>query len=114
MKAFQTVVLCVTVALLALSRSTEAQCSSNPCQNGGTCRDIPVAPLYYCLCPLSYSGVNCEINLTRFCAQNLGYCQNGGTCTVQLGTLAVKCICSAQYTGTQCENMLNSCFDVTG
>lgn len=36
------------------------ECSSNPCQNGGTCEDK--VNKYSCNCPLPYIGVNCEVS----------------------------------------------------
>ncbi|KAM8809301.1 fibulin-7 [Eudromia elegans] len=35
-----------------------SQCSSHPCQNGGTCVEGP--DRYECLCPEQWSGVNCQ------------------------------------------------------
>jgi len=34
-------------------------CSSNPCQNGGTCTDLP-SFLYKCGCPTGFGGDRCE------------------------------------------------------
>ena len=36
----------------------ENECSSNPCQNGGTCMDAVNA--YSCRCRNGFSGVNCQ------------------------------------------------------
>ncbi|KAF7244994.1 Coagulation factor IX [Varanus komodoensis] len=35
------------------------QCTSNPCQNGGTCKDD--ISNYVCWCPAGYEGRNCEL-----------------------------------------------------
>jgi len=34
------------------------ECNSNPCQNGGTCRDAINA--FSCVCPTGYTGVTCQ------------------------------------------------------
>lgn len=36
-------------------------CASNPCQNGGTCTDLPApSTSYACTCPAGFTGQNCE------------------------------------------------------
>ncbi|CAH1777875.1 unnamed protein product, partial [Owenia fusiformis] len=35
-------------------------CLSNPCQNGGTCRERPGGGGYICTCPEQSTGINCE------------------------------------------------------
>ncbi|XP_072262610.1 hepatocyte growth factor activator [Pyxicephalus adspersus] len=39
----------------------EHHCASNPCQNGGTCTNMPFLNSYYCVCPEEFSGHSCEI-----------------------------------------------------
>ena len=34
------------------------ECSSNPCENGGTCTDA--VNMYTCSCPAGFNGSNCE------------------------------------------------------
>lgn len=35
-------------------------CSSDPCQNGGTCTSPSYAPnIYWCICPNGYIGPTC-------------------------------------------------------
>ncbi|XP_056411003.1 hepatocyte growth factor activator isoform X2 [Hyla sarda] len=36
-------------------------CAGNPCKNGGTCTNVPFFNSYYCMCPVEYSGHDCEI-----------------------------------------------------
>ena len=36
----------------------EDECRSNPCQNGGTCRDA--INMYYCRCPPTFTGKDCD------------------------------------------------------
>ena len=71
------------------------ECSSNPCQNGGTCVDVIAS--YSCNCLLQYTGSHCEQRL--WCAPNP--CQNGGMCIE--GNDTFLCNCSEQYTGNTCE-----------
>lgn len=39
------------------------ECDSNPCVNGGTCRQRDHQDIYWCQCPPGYTGDNCEIGL---------------------------------------------------
>uniref|UniRef100_A0A8C5N2C5 Coagulation factor IX n=1 Tax=Leptobrachium leishanense TaxID=445787 RepID=A0A8C5N2C5_9ANUR len=50
------------------------QCISNPCLNGGSCKDDIGA--YVCWCSLGYSGANCEIVLPLKCSVHNGGCQH--------------------------------------
>ncbi len=34
-------------------------CTSNPCQNGGTCYDYGDSPGFICSCPLGFEGFDC-------------------------------------------------------
>jgi len=34
------------------------ECSSNPCENGGSCTDLING--YTCACVAGYTGINCE------------------------------------------------------
>uniref|UniRef100_A0A8D2J5L2 Coagulation factor IX n=1 Tax=Varanus komodoensis TaxID=61221 RepID=A0A8D2J5L2_VARKO len=62
------------------------QCTSNPCQNGGTCKDD--ISNYVCWCPAGYEGRNCELDAT--CSTRNGgckqICKNGPT-----GTAVCSC-----------------------
>ncbi|KAG8453440.1 hypothetical protein GDO86_000170 [Hymenochirus boettgeri] len=36
-------------------------CEPNPCENGGTCHNIPDWGTYHCMCPTGYTGKHCQI-----------------------------------------------------
>ncbi|KAM9329489.1 hepatocyte growth factor activator [Gastrophryne carolinensis] len=38
----------------------ENPCDKNPCQNGGSCTNVPIFNTYHCVCPEEFSGHNCE------------------------------------------------------
>ncbi|KAG9479780.1 hypothetical protein GDO78_011689 [Eleutherodactylus coqui] len=35
-------------------------CAENPCQNGGTCTNVPFFNTYHCMCPVEFYGHDCE------------------------------------------------------
>ncbi|KAJ1198221.1 hypothetical protein NDU88_002064 [Pleurodeles waltl] len=50
------------------------QCDSNPCLNGGVCKDDISA--YNCWCQLGYEGKNCELEIALTCSIKNGGCQH--------------------------------------
>lgn len=54
------------------------ECESNPCQNNGTCVDIPNG--YHCSCLPGYSGLHCELDIAVCTSTNETRCANGGIC----------------------------------
>ena len=48
----------VTIIILFMFFSDINECSSNPCQNGGSCFDS--VDFYNCTCLPGFEGVNCE------------------------------------------------------
>ncbi|XP_072017664.1 uncharacterized protein [Amphiura filiformis] len=78
------------------------ECSSDPCQNGGTCMDS--VNEYSCSCLAGYVGVHCEIDINE-CSSDP--CQNGGTCTDSVN--GYSCSCLAGYVGVHCEVDINEC-----
>lgn len=36
-------------------------CAKTPCENGGTCTNVPFFNTYHCMCPVEYTGHDCEI-----------------------------------------------------
>jgi len=72
------------------------ECESNPCQNGGRCRDLDGS--YTCNCLNGYTGDNCETDVNE-CDPNP--CQNGAVCND--GVNSYTCSCAAGYEGVNCE-----------
>ncbi|XP_034719385.1 delta-like protein C [Etheostoma cragini] len=79
------------------------ECDSNPCKNGGSCKDLEND--YSCECPQGFYGKNCEISAMT-CAD--GPCFNGGTCVENDGG-GYSCRCPPGYTGSNCEKRLDKC-----
>ncbi|CAF1350322.1 unnamed protein product, partial [Adineta ricciae] len=82
--------------LLLITTAAPNPCSSNPCQNGGTC-SATSATAFVCTCTASYYGRCCEVR--NFCQPNP--CYNGGTCVAT--TNAYICQCTYPYSGSNCE-----------
>ena len=83
------------------------RCSSNPCQNGGTC--ISTFNGYVCQCPDNWEGPNCATDVnecSRFAGTDLG-CQNGAQCQNLPGTY--MCHCSNQWFGVHCTQKTDVC-----
>ncbi|XP_040901865.1 delta-like protein C [Toxotes jaculatrix] len=78
-------------------------CDSNPCTNGGSCKDL--VNDYLCACPQGFYGKNCEISAMT-CAE--GPCFNSGTC-VENGAGGYSCHCPPDYTGSNCEKRIDKC-----
>ncbi|CDJ56697.1 EGF-like domain-containing protein, putative [Eimeria maxima] len=75
-------------------------CSSNPCQNGGTCE----LPSGTCKCPACFTGANCETPVSGCCSSDAD-CNGHGSCESN------KCKCNAGFSGAMCET--GACDNVT-
>jgi hypothetical protein len=86
------------------------ECSSSPCQNGGTCFEKSHQHLinnfseslirdqyfnfsqiagYLCQCSSGFEGINCEFNIND-CENNL--CMNNATCIDAINSYSCQCI----------------------
>uniref|UniRef100_F7D8H4 Cubilin n=1 Tax=Ornithorhynchus anatinus TaxID=9258 RepID=F7D8H4_ORNAN len=82
-------------------------CSSNPCQNGGTCLNL--LDSFFCLCPPSWKGPVCsaDVNECETFAGSPYSCQNGATCVNTAGSYS--CTCLPDNYGPQCASTYNGC-----
>jgi len=80
-----------------LSPTTFDACRSNPCKNGGTCRDTTTG--YTCQCPSMWGGTNCDVDTDNGCVGSP--CKNGATCTDKVG--GYNCACPSGWGGTNCD-----------
>ncbi|XP_006106890.1 protein delta homolog 1-like isoform X1 [Myotis yumanensis] len=71
-------------------------CTSNPCENQGTCTDI--GGDFRCRCPPGFVDKTCSRSVTN-CASEP--CLNGGTC-LQHSQVRFECRCRPQFTGPLC------------
>lgn len=81
-----------------------SKCASNPCRNGGSCKDHENS--YHCLCPPGYYGQHCE-HSTLTCADSP--CFNGGSCRERNQGASYACECPPNFTGSNCEKKVDRC-----
>uniref|UniRef100_A0A8C1I6Q0 Cubilin (intrinsic factor-cobalamin receptor) n=1 Tax=Cyprinus carpio TaxID=7962 RepID=A0A8C1I6Q0_CYPCA len=82
-------------------------CSSNPCQNAGTCLNLLDA--FHCLCPDNWQGPTCAVDVNEcqvFAGTPLG-CQNGATCVNTPGSYT--CTCTPEWYGPHCTSRYDDC-----
>lgn len=75
-------------------------CKTEPCSNGGSCSNGVNG--FVCTCPEYYTGVKCEMNLSK--CLNVE-CKNNGICLENTG----RCLCATGFTGKHCESHIDSC-----
>ncbi|KAM6065016.1 sushi, nidogen and EGF-like domain-containing protein 1 isoform 1-T1 [Theristicus caerulescens] len=78
------------------------ECQSQPCLNGGQCKDRIAE--FLCLCEPGYTGHHCESDVNECQSEP---CKNGGTCRDLPGSFA--CYCPEGFVGTQCETEVDAC-----
>uniref|UniRef100_A0A8D0L6F0 Sushi, nidogen and EGF like domains 1 n=1 Tax=Sphenodon punctatus TaxID=8508 RepID=A0A8D0L6F0_SPHPU len=79
------------------------ECQSQPCLNGGTCKDLLGS--FACHCPDGFIGVQCETEVDA-CVSSP--CQNRGDCKNYNGSYL--CICPKGFFGYHCEIANDPCF----
>ncbi|XP_072010324.1 cubilin [Engystomops pustulosus] len=82
-------------------------CSSNPCQNSGTCLNL--LDSFFCLCPNNWKGATCveDVNECQIYAGTVMGCQNGALCENTPGSY--RCSCSPEWYGPQCTSKHDDC-----
>ncbi|NXA41344.1 SNED1 protein, partial [Eudromia elegans] len=78
------------------------ECRSQPCLNGGLCKDRVAE--FLCVCEPGYAGQHCELELDECHSEP---CKNGGTCADLTGSFV--CACPEGFVGTQCETEVDAC-----
>ncbi|NXG14871.1 SNED1 protein, partial [Grallaria varia] len=78
------------------------ECQSQPCLNGGQCKDRVAA--FLCVCEPGYAGHRCELDVDECQSKP---CKNSGTCQDLPGSFA--CYCPEGFLGTQCETEVDAC-----
>uniref|UniRef100_UPI001EAEE092 sushi, nidogen and EGF-like domain-containing protein 1 n=1 Tax=Oncorhynchus gorbuscha TaxID=8017 RepID=UPI001EAEE092 len=78
------------------------ECLSQPCLNGGTCRDRVAT--YQCACDQGFSGNHCQTDVDECVSEP---CKHGGTCEDQPGSY--YCHCQQGFMGRDCEIEQDGC-----
>ncbi|NWZ32523.1 SNED1 protein, partial [Asarcornis scutulata] len=78
------------------------ECRSQPCLNGGQCKDRIAE--FLCVCEPGYVGHHCELEVDECQSEP---CKNGGTCRDLPGSFV--CFCAEGFVGIQCEEEVDAC-----
>uniref|UniRef100_A0A8B9UFM3 Sushi, nidogen and EGF like domains 1 n=1 Tax=Anas zonorhyncha TaxID=75864 RepID=A0A8B9UFM3_9AVES len=78
------------------------ECRSQPCLNGGQCKDRIAE--FLCVCEPGYVGHHCELEVDECQSEP---CKNGGTCRDLPGSFV--CFCPEGFVGIQCEEEVDAC-----
>uniref|UniRef100_A0A8C5X183 Sushi, nidogen and EGF like domains 1 n=1 Tax=Malurus cyaneus samueli TaxID=2593467 RepID=A0A8C5X183_9PASS len=81
------------------------ECQSQPCLNGGQCKDRDLPGSFACYCPEGFLGTQCE---TEVDACESDPCRNGGECESYGGSYL--CVCPEGFFGYHCETASDPCF----
>ncbi|KAI3382076.1 hypothetical protein SNEBB_000637 [Seison nebaliae] len=75
------------------------------CYNKGICQFRDNSKNEYCLCPIGYTGYNCQGRIGRCLSFP---CKNGGTCNDYI--YQKICTCEEPFYGTYCELIKDHCY----
>ncbi|XP_078521748.1 sushi, nidogen and EGF-like domain-containing protein 1 isoform X3 [Lissotriton helveticus] len=78
------------------------ECASQPCLNGGVCKDR--VNEFLCVCEEGYTGYYCDFEINECDSEP---CKNGGSCHDLPGYFS--CRCQDGFSGVQCELEVDSC-----
>ncbi|XP_033732273.1 uncharacterized protein LOC117321797 isoform X2 [Pecten maximus] len=81
-----------------------SECTPNPCQNGGKCKNL--INDYQCLCTTGFSGKNCD-DEQMLCAS--GSCASTAVNCTAYGNVRRKCYCQPGFTGDRCDINIDDC-----
>ncbi|XP_059183305.1 cubilin [Centropristis striata] len=86
---------------------SKVSCTSNPCQNGGTCLNLLNS--FHCVCPTNWAGPNCatDVNECQVYSGTSQSCQNGATCVNTPGSFT--CTCLPEWSGLLCSVRYDDC-----
>ncbi|XP_028924279.1 sushi, nidogen and EGF-like domain-containing protein 1 isoform X2 [Ornithorhynchus anatinus] len=79
------------------------ECRSQPCLNGGSCKDRVAE--FLCVCGAGYTGHYCELEINECLSDP---CKNGGICKDFPGSFV--CQCPDGFLGIHCETASDPCF----
>lgn len=96
--------MCAAAYSGVLCQTEINECASNPCRNGGTCKDALNG--FSCFCLAGFSGAVCQTNINE-CASNPCLTGNSVSCTDL--TNGFLCSCAAGWSGLRCEININEC-----
>uniref|UniRef100_A0A8B9UD24 Cubilin n=1 Tax=Anas zonorhyncha TaxID=75864 RepID=A0A8B9UD24_9AVES len=97
-------IACSLASFQSLQRKA---CSSNPCENSGTC--VNSLDGFFCLCPSNWQGLLCSVDVNEcqiYAGTALG-CQNGATCVNTPGSYS--CSCTPETYGSHCASKFDDC-----
>ncbi|XP_038061479.1 neurogenic locus notch homolog protein 2-like [Patiria miniata] len=79
------------------------ECASEPCSNGGTCRQHQINA-FMCECPPGFQGESCNDDINE-CTSDP--CGAGSTCQDDIN--GYTCLCGPGLTGTHCQDPIDYC-----
>ncbi|KAG9476560.1 hypothetical protein GDO78_003221 [Eleutherodactylus coqui] len=95
------------IVQLNTKKVTRKACSSDPCQNAGTC--LSLLDSFFCLCPNTWKGPTCaeDVNECQMFGGTALGCQNGALCENMAGSY--RCTCTPEWYGPLCTLKYDDC-----